>query len=193
MARPCSYEKRDLQIACSKVKTKVQRDISSGSLDASIVNKTYLYNEIGKKLKLRSGSAFHKPGYKYYEYLNKWYDGVAQEIEEYYNSKSYTSFPDCNIDNPVEEKQTLSPDLSLELHQKDLMIEHLNKVIKELRMENETLRLKRIHRLHNLDVNKGSDILDESIDSNEIKTLYELISNIYNATFSEEKAKKMAK
>ena len=49
------------------------------------------------------------------------------------------------------------------------------------------------HRLHNLDVNKGSDILDESIDSNEIKTLYELISNIYNATFSEEKAKKMAK
>lgn len=185
MARPCSYTKRDLQIACSKVKRKVQSDINLGILNTSIVNKTYLYNEIGKKLKLRSGSAFHKPGYEHYEYLNKWYNGVAQEIEKFCNSKSDTPSSDCNIDNNVEDKQILSPDLSRELHEKNLLIEHLNKVIKALRMENETLRLKRIHRLHNLDANKGSDILDENIDANEIKTLYELISNIYNATFNE--------
>jgi len=193
MARPCSYTKRDLQIACSRVKRKVQDDIKLGSLDTSIVNKTYLYNEIGKKLKLRSGSAFHKPAYEHYEYLNNWYNGVAQEIEKYCNSKSDTSSLDCNIDNPVQEEQILSPDLSLELQRKNLMIEHLNKVIRELRMENETLRLKRISRLHNLDTDKGSDILDESIDSNEIKALYELISNIYNATFNEKDVEKVAK
>jgi len=193
MARPCSYEKRDLQIACSKVKRKVLSDINSNCLDTSIVNKTYLYNEIGKKLKLRSGSAFHKPAYEHYEYLNNWYNGVAQEIEKYCNSKSDTSSLDCNIDNPVQEEQILSPDLSLELQRKNLMIEHLNKVIRELRMENETLRLKRISRLHNLDTDKGSDILDESIDSNEIKALYELISNIYNATFNEKDVEKVAK
>lgn len=187
MARPCSYEKRDLQIACSKVKRKVLSDINSNCLDTSIVNKTYLYNEIGKKLKLRSGSAFHKPKYEYYEYLNKWYEGVAEEIEKYINSKPQAPSINCDIDSSsINENPPIDPNLSQELQEKNLMIEHLNRVIKELRMENETLRLKRIHRLHNLDANKSSDILNENINSDELKALYELISKIYNATFNEQ-------
>lgn len=186
MARRCSFEKRDLQVACSKVKRKVLSDIDSSCLDTSVVNKTYLYNEIGKKLKLRSGSAFHKPKYEYYEYLNNWYEGVAKEIEKYTNSKPEAPSIDCDIDSyAIMENPVVDPNLIQELQQKNLMIEHLNRVIRELRMENETLRLKRIHRLHNLDANKTSDILNESINSDEIKELYELISNIYNATFNE--------
>lgn len=187
MARRCSYKKRDLQVACSKVKAKVQSDISSLCLDTSVVNKTYLYNEVGKKLKLRSGSAFHKPGYEHYEYLNKWYEGVAQLIEKYTISKPEATYTEDNIDNnPIEEKQIADQDLMQALQQKNLLIEHLNRVIRELRMENETLRLRRIHRLHNLDANKTSDVLDENITSKEIEDLYELISNIYNATFNKE-------
>ncbi len=182
MARTCTYSKRDLQQACSKVKRKVQSNISSGKLDITIFNKTYLFNEVAKKLKLKSGSAFHKTGYEYYEYLNNWYKVVSDEIKEFENNKvviKSKSDSICKVDVSNENNR----DIIIQLKEKDDMIDYLNNVIKQLRMENESLRLKRIHRLHKLDVNKGSDILDETIDANEIKELYNLISKLYNATF----------
>ena len=45
MARKCSYSKRDLQVACSKTKKKIESDILSKKLTKSAINKTYVYSE----------------------------------------------------------------------------------------------------------------------------------------------------
>lgn len=45
-------------------------------------------------------------------------------------------------------------------------------------MENESLRLQQ------LDIDNGADILDESMTSEDIKGLYNLINKLYDATFN---------
>lgn len=51
-------------------------------------------------------------------------------------------------------------------------------------MENESLRLQSIRRLHQLDIHNGAYILDESMTSEDIKALYNLINKLYDATFN---------
>ena len=192
MARKCSYSKRDLQVACSKNKKKIESDILSKKLTKSAINKTYVYSEVGKRLKLRDTTTFHKKTYEHYEYLNKWYEGVAKHVEDIsINNENETPVNEINITN-IDTNTTLSDydegkieELHVKLREKDLLIKHLNDVISELRMENESLRLQRIHRLHKLDTTKNSDILDESLNASDIKHLYKLITQLYNATFNE--------
>ena len=192
MARKCSYSKRDLQIACSKTKIKIQNDIELKKITKLMATKSYIYSEVGKRLKLKDTSAFYKKNYQYYEYLNTWFEGLSKDIKEYLDNNKDTTTNIVNIstsDNNANADATITSNdefenLRLQLREKDLLIKHLNSVITELRMENESLRLQRIRRLHHLDTNKGSDILDESMSSEDVKSLYNLINKLYDATFN---------
>lgn len=188
MARKCSYSKRDLQIACSKTKIKIQNDIELKKITKLMATKSYIYSEVGKRLKLKDTSAFYKKNYQYYEYLNTWFEGLSKDIKEYLDNNKDTTTNIVNIstsdNNANITNNDESENLRLQLREKDLLIKHLNSVITELRMENESLRLQRIRRLHHLDTNKGSDILDESMSSEDVKSLYNLINKLYDATFN---------
>ena len=60
-------------------------------------------------------------------------------------------------------------------------IDTLNSIITNLRIENESLRMSRIHRVRRLD--ESPDILDESIDDVQLYKLYQAVSTLYKARF----------
>lgn len=125
MARTCSYSKRDLQLACSKTKRKIQNDIEMNKIIISMATKTYVYSEVGKRLKLKDTSTFHKKSYKYYEYLNTWFEGLTQYLEE--NIKDGEDV-NINISNnndslaPSDCDSDIVKDLRLKLCEKDSLI-----------------------------------------------------------------------
>ena len=194
MARQCSYSKRDLVVTCSKTKKSIEKNLEIGKIDKKKITKSYVYNELAKRLKLSDSASFYRKTYIYYEYLDSWYKGLCEYIEELeeinplessdstLNSKNSSS-SNYNNPTPSEYKSEEIDNLRLEIKEKDKLIKYLNNVIKELRMENESLRLNRINRIHKLDSNRKSDILDESLDSVEIKHLYDVIKKLYDSTF----------
>ena len=193
MARKCSYSKRDLVVICSKFKTSIEKDLKSGVIDKKKITKSYVYNEIAKRLNLSSSASFYKKEYMYYEQLEKWYIGFCKSIDEITTpsateTKSTTSSKNNPINNHSDFDLSKSDSeetnkLRSKIKEQDELIKYLNNVIKELRMENESLRLNRISKLHKLDADRKSDILDESLDSVEIKHLYTVIKKLYDSTF----------
>lgn len=193
MARKCSYSKRDLVVICSKFKTSIEKDLKSGVIDKKKITKSYVYNEIAKRLNLSSSASFYKKEYMYYGQLEKWYIGFCKSIDEITTpsateTKSTTSSKNNPINNHSDFDLSKSDSeetnkLRSKIKEQDELIKYLNNVIKELRMENESLRLNRISKLHKLDADRKSDILDESLDSVEIKHLYSVIKKLYDSTF----------
>lgn len=193
MARKCSYSKRDLVVICSKIKKSIEKDLKSGVIDKKKITKSYVYNEIAKRLKLSSSASFYKKGYIYYEQLENWYIGFCKSIDEITPSttteiKSTISLKNNSINNHSDSDLSESNSeetnkLRSKIKEQDELIKYLNNVIKELRMENESLRLNRISKLHKLDADRKSDILDESLDSIEIKHLYTVIKKLHDSAF----------
>lgn len=193
MARKCSYTKRDLIVVCSRFKTSIEKDLKSGVIDKKKITKSYVYNEIAKRLKLSSSASFYKKGYIYHEQLEKWYIGFCKSIDEITPpSVTETKSTISSENNPInnhsdfdlyESNSEETNKLRSKIKEQDELIKYLNNVIKELRMENESLRLSRISKLHKLDADRKSDILDESLDSVEIKHLYTVIKKLYDSAF----------
>lgn len=195
MARKCSYTKRDLVVACSRTKKSIEKDFRVGKIEKNKITKSYIYNELAKRLRLSSSAIFYKKTYMYYDYLDTWHKGLYQHIENItpistdksnfiVNSKNNYSSNRNNLDFSKDDSKKIDKLIS-EIKEKDELIKYLNSVIKELRMENESLRLSRISKIHKLDIDRNSDILDESLDSVEVKHLYSVIKRLHDSIFQE--------
>ena len=179
MARTYSYTKRDLTVACSKLKTFIIKKIKSGDLEIKSITKSYVCNDLARRLKLSSGSSLWKSNYQYKDYLDEWYSGLIDTINSCKPDTTKQSECTTNtVDTPP--TKTTGDDLNTIKELKDT-INTLNSIILNLRIENESLRMARIHRIRRLDT--SSDILDESINDVELHKLYQAVSTLYKSRF----------
>ncbi|WP_455543492.1 hypothetical protein [Intestinibacter sp.] len=179
MARKPSYTKRDLTVACSKIKTSIKKRIASSELELKSVTKNLVYADLAKRLKLSGTSAFWKPTYPHKEYLDNWYNELVKSIEQ--DMPANTVSQKVTLDTANANK--IPQDIINKINEQKEMIEHLNKIIVNLRIENESLRLSRLHRLKKID--SSIEILNESIDDVELNNLYKVICDLYKSRFPE--------
>ena len=74
----CSYEKRDLTVACSNVKRDLVSKLKKGTIKS--ITKTLAVNEIAKRLGLKSARTLWKPEYTHRVYLDNWYNNLEEQI-----------------------------------------------------------------------------------------------------------------
>lgn len=181
MARKPSYTKRDLTVACSKLKGFIIRKIESGDLEIKSITKNYIYNDLARRLELSSGSSLWKSNYIHKDYLDKWYSGLLESIEPFKPTTSSEKQCECTTDVVATPTgQATEEDLKT-IKELKSTIDTLNSIITNLRIENESLRMSRIHRVRRLD--ESPDILDESIDDVQLYKLYQAVSTLYKARF----------
>ena len=182
MARKPSYTKRDLTVACSKLKGFIIRKIESGDLEIKSITKNYIYNDLARRLELSSGSSLWKSNYIHKDYLDKWYSGLLESIESCKPATTSTPKQSGCTNNVIDTtaNQVTEDDLRT-IKELKSTIDTLNSIITNLRIENESLRMSRIHRVRRLD--ESPDILDESIDDVQLYKLYQAVSTLYKARF----------
>lgn len=176
MARKTTYDKRQLSVACSKLKTQILKKIEQSQLSTEQVTKTFVFNELSKKLNLTSSSSFWKPSFKYKEYLEDWYSNLDESLKE----RASKSQPEVEITTTTNKvcSGSNSSNLSKEVKEKNDIIDSLLAAINTLRIENESLRLARLSRLGYID---NAEILNEEIDDAELEKLYKIITKLYES------------
>ena len=176
MARKATYDKRALSVACSKLKTQIVKKVELNELNIEQVTKTFVFNELSKKLNLTSSSSFWKPTFQHKEYLENWYSKLDAQLKEM-SSKNQTN---VKIDKTTDASYNNinNGNLLKELKEKNTVIESLLDAITTLRIENESLRLAKLSRLGYVD---NVEILNENIDDIELEKLYKIITNLYNS------------
>lgn len=182
MARKYSYTKRDLTVACSKLKSYILKKIQSGDLEIKSITKSYVCNDLARRLKLSSGSSLWKSNYLYKDYLDEWYSGLLESIEPYASATTSTYKKSRGTTDTIDTTPTQVTESNSEtIMELKSTIDTLNSIITTLRIENESLRMSRIHRVRKLD--ESPDILDESIDDVQLYKLYQVVSSLYKARF----------
>lgn len=186
MARKYSYKKRDLSVQCSKLKSSIIKKVKSGELEVKSITKTYVCNDLARRLKLSDGSSLFKANYQYKDYLDNWYFTLLESLEPYRFTESTKST--SNTDKTCSITDETPDDIVKLLKEKDNIIKHLNSIITTLRIENESLRLRRMGRIRRFDsTDDNNSILEESIDDIELTKLHNAINQLYNARFSTQK------
>lgn len=174
----CSYSKRDLTVACSNVKRDLVSKLKKGTIKS--ITKTLAVNEIAKRLGLKSARTLWKPEYTYREYLDDWYSNLEEQIISLDLSPKEKSTISTNAINPQPESSPRAdaPSDSSSVSELNATINELKSIIRTLRIENESLRMAKLHRLSRLD---NTEILNESIDDIELEKLYIDITSLYNS------------
>jgi len=181
----CSYSKRNLTVACSNVKRDLVSKLKKGTIKN--ITKTLAINEIAKRLGLKSSRTLWKPEYSYRKYLDDWYSNVEKQIVSLNLSPKEKSTISRNASDSENESSsrvdTSSSSSSISqlnttINELNTTISELKGIIRTLRIENESLRIAKLHRLSRLD---NTEILDESIDDLELEKLYKVITSLYKS------------
>lgn len=163
------YTKKDLTKACSNTKSTLIKKLQKGTITS--ISKTAIYEDLAKRLNLKSARTLWDSNYKYREYLDSWYDNFCMDIEKISPKESPTTEPKI-----LEINNNLDQNIQIKIKQQNQKIEDLERIIKTLRLENESLRLSKIERFGYID---KLHLLSELIDEVGIKELYELINKLY--------------
>ncbi len=179
MGRKTTYDKRTLSVACSKLKTQLIKKVKQSELKEGQITKTFVFQQLAKKLNLTSSSSFWKPSFQYKEYLENWYYNLVVELKESVPQND----PNIKLNTSIETQcNNIDTQLLLkELKEKKSTIDSLLSIISTLRVENESLRLKKLPRLLSVD---KIDILSEEINDTELEQLYQVVSNLYQAKYT---------
>ncbi len=174
----CSYEKRDLTVACSNVKRDLVSKLKKGTIKS--ITKTLAVNEIAKRLGLKSARTLWKPEYTHRVYLDNWYNNLEEQIISLDLSPKEESTISTNAINtkPESSPRADAHSDSSSVSELNATINELKSIIRTLRIENESLRMAKLHRLSRLD---NTEILNESIDDIELEKLYIAITSLYNS------------